>query len=304
MSTKIYHGKRVWAESLDEAIHILRAPREAMEAQLEKEVLKSTILKAVNVMDSAIMKTVTGNVTSAIERLDSNPMSIVWLQSLDKNNEDRESEKEYLEITKYLYPVKLTDEKGSYYLFTYHGENKFESQYLNLMESKVEEYAYFNNTDKPDELTEDQWDRRSSDWDKALLAQTGIPEREGMGLIVAKEHNILYRRVSESEFENAVQELHTVLNVDARLKKYINDYRINLVFTESKLQKPDADIFQLFFAAERSVRKGSISSGIEQKSQEFIHEISGKLPEINQKLLMTQLGDILDNLSKSSRLKP
>jgi len=46
----------------------------------------------------------------------------------------------------------------------------------------VKEYGYWNNTDKPDELTNRQWDRRRKDWDIALEHFGGIPSMNGFSI--------------------------------------------------------------------------------------------------------------------------
>ncbi|MDA8344970.1 MAG: hypothetical protein M0Z66_05750 [Thermaerobacter sp.] len=45
----------------------------------------------------------------------------------------------------------------------------------------VQEYAYWNSTDQPSYLTDEQWDRRRRDWDKAL-GEDGIPSLHGFGI--------------------------------------------------------------------------------------------------------------------------
>jgi hypothetical protein len=43
-------------------------------------------------------------------------------------------------------------------------------------------YGYWNNTDKPDDLSDEDWDKRENDWDKALSKGHGIPNKCGMGI--------------------------------------------------------------------------------------------------------------------------
>jgi len=45
----------------------------------------------------------------------------------------------------------------------------------------VEEYGYWDNTDKPDELSEKDWERRCRDWDKALPDYCAVPSLNGYG---------------------------------------------------------------------------------------------------------------------------
>lgn len=49
----------------------------------------------------------------------------------------------------------------------------------------IEEYMYYNNTDRPDVLTEEEWDLRRQDWDYAL--PTGVPSDAGITLDMFNE---------------------------------------------------------------------------------------------------------------------
>lgn len=53
----------------------------------------------------------------------------------------------------------------------------------NLLNSNenFEEYAYWNNTDKPDAISKEEWDLRRKDWDEALPC-AGIPKNNGIVL--------------------------------------------------------------------------------------------------------------------------
>lgn len=43
----------------------------------------------------------------------------------------------------------------------------------------VEKYGYWDNTDKPDELTEAEWNKRKNDWSRALPDSLGVPRQNG-----------------------------------------------------------------------------------------------------------------------------
>ena len=61
--------------------------------------------------------------------------------------------------------VGVNSEKSPAYVI-----NNNEPEYLNnlLKLPYIKEYGYWNNTDKPDELTEEEWDQRRSDWNEVL----------------------------------------------------------------------------------------------------------------------------------------
>jgi hypothetical protein len=60
---------------------------------------------------------------------------------------------------------------------------------------QVEEYWYWNNADKPEELTDDVWDKRSADWKKAL--PTGIPSDSCFGVEFVRKHLLAEYTVEE-----------------------------------------------------------------------------------------------------------
>lgn len=44
---------------------------------------------------------------------------------------------------------------------------------------RAEEYGYWDNTDMPDNLTEDEWNNRKDNWNKALPDALGVPRQNG-----------------------------------------------------------------------------------------------------------------------------
>lgn len=53
------------------------------------------------------------------------------------------------------------------FLATFYSEKQ---EFIEIWESYpgIKEYMYYNNTDKPDNLTLKQWKKRQSDWEKAI----------------------------------------------------------------------------------------------------------------------------------------
>jgi len=54
--------------------------------------------------------------------------------------------------------------------------------------SKSKKYGYWNNTDRPDEVSEEEWDQRSEDWDKAL--GDSAPAQVGFSYSCIGKHEI------------------------------------------------------------------------------------------------------------------
>lgn len=80
---------------------------------------------------------------------------------------------------------------------------------LLLQEDWVEEWGYFNNTDKPETIPEREWTQRRKEWDKAL-GETGVPANEGYCRVVIEVpplpgRDMVNRILSECEFERRVE---------------------------------------------------------------------------------------------------
>ena len=56
-------------------------------------------------------------------------------------------------------------------------EQNFYTKYWEKLD-KVEYYGYWNNTDKPDDIIDEEWDERGKEWEKALN-KSGIPGENG-----------------------------------------------------------------------------------------------------------------------------
>lgn len=52
---------------------------------------------------------------------------------------------------------------------------------LLIKRPEISEYAYWNNVDHPDNISEEEWEQRKNDWDEALPG-AGVPKNNGMVL--------------------------------------------------------------------------------------------------------------------------
>ena len=53
-------------------------------------------------------------------------------------------------------------------------------------------FPYWNNTDRPDDMTQAQWNRRANIWEEALLGRSGVPKLEGLGLETESPEGLLW----------------------------------------------------------------------------------------------------------------
>lgn len=125
----------------------------------------------------------------------------------------------------------------------------------------VKPWPYWNNTDKPDELTEDEWDQRGKDWDEALggagystpaecgLTRTIIPAgwfwlKSLTGPVKAELAVIADGMAPELDVNrrSRIQAFHALIN------KYMKEHA-----SESE-GKDTPNLMHLFFEGERHVR--------------------------------------------------
>ena len=76
---------------------------------------------------------------------------------------------------------------------------------------EIEEYGYWNNTDKPDGITNEEWKNCGDDWDAALPG-LGVPSRCGLCSSDLIDPDVLFSEVKMAE--------------DGRMRKIINDFSL------------------------------------------------------------------------------
>ena len=80
----------------------------------------------------------------------------------------------------------------------------------------IEEYGYWNNTDQPEELTENEWDERGIFWDEAL-GKSGIPSKNSLILELKKEYKYTFTYFKDNEelkkeFKNSFENFKNEIN--------------------------------------------------------------------------------------------
>lgn len=88
----------------------------------------------------------------------------------------------------------------------------------------VEEYGYWDNTDKPDELTDDEWDKRRDDWNKALPDALGVPRQNGFVIkLVDSEFDLTKRLGGDPKFIMPYVESDEVLCKKAAKEHFVKE---------------------------------------------------------------------------------
>ena len=53
-------------------------------------------------------------------------------------------------------------------------------------------FPYWNNSDRPEDMSQRRWNRRAEIWEEALLARSGVPKLEGLGLETENPESLLW----------------------------------------------------------------------------------------------------------------
>jgi hypothetical protein len=146
----------------------------------------------------------------------------------------------------------------------------------------VEEYCYWNNTDRPKEISRYQWDRRREDWETALPG-IGIPSENGFIVEFTEGFPLLF------EMKWAENAHKYIDSLDARA----NSYAKNIVFRE-KLEEVTKnsgkeDSMKYYMEVGKWIKSDEGQNAITLKTEELKKIL---IPEITVDMLKTKFKDI------------
>lgn len=185
MSTKIYNGYRILGSSLDEVITKLFSNKEnfkkLIEDKIQVDILSRVIYSYHELCFSVFLKKEKSKLSlSAFEKVIS--------EALESERDRELRERDTIDISICLFPQKQSMYGQDYYLMMLFAGN--ESSLLN--ESKlwkelgIEEFAYWDNTDPIETLTEEEWVTRGKQWKKVL--GLGSPSESSLIIELKKEY--------------------------------------------------------------------------------------------------------------------
>lgn len=277
MSTKIYNGYRVFADSLDEAISNLKFFKKEIKEALYQMALDNFFLSSITILDNQVLNNLVFGEAVRIEANKKNKIDdtnsanyITYMKILEEasNKENVEENNKSYEVYVMLYPTQLKDEKTgkSYYLFLYCGEKRFDltsdvvfSDYA----KNVEEYAYWNNTDAPEDISEKDWETRREDWYKACL---NLPyeqiEEEAIKVIVTKQDKLLMlMHEDQDKVKKALSDFQkTKATPEKRKQLHLNHLLEKEVY--QKMTDPSQKEMERYMATRSILRKNELSEEI------------------------------------------
>lgn len=299
MSITIYGGHRVFANNLDEAVKKIKSCKELIKKEESHQRGYRLIERAFKVYEENILTQL-----NILEKFPHEELKIKkekWNSRMVALGNDTFSEeiskfspddpKMLNELKVIIFPEKFEENKKSYYLCMINGNPDFKKY---LVEKEIlEEYYYWDNSEEPEELSAEQWNKRGKEWAEALTDKSGNYLEEGMIITILKAQKYEFYLTSEDNniHEQYFKQFLSSEDIQRRLKQYLKYEMTNLILN----QLVEQDI------SETNKGPGYWSS-IAMKANDIYldKKYSEELKKIEQKK-EKQIELILSNINEDSR---
>lgn len=248
MSIRIVNGYKISTSNLDEVILQLKSVKKEMLNSIGEELTFLFIQESIELCEYLLIKNSICPNWVAKDNKDK------FLKDINKDNSLREIYLNYQNLLVYdkknnsfkekitevnisIYPIKFYENNMPYYLFTFHGENRYEEAYIKLLQANnvnVSEYYYWDHTDKDDNVSDDNWEKRSLNWKQAL--ETSAPFADGLVLSLARVKDNIYN-LSNDQGELSIK-LFNQYNANISKEKRIDRYVRDIIIDEMLLDLP------------------------------------------------------------------
>lgn len=304
MST-IVNGYRIFANSLEEAIIELKKPKELVKEFINTAIFREELFKIISKFDQAmiskilpikyhkidydIYEVLSENCplhTSSYSVLD---FTLKKLLEIGREGEDNPKKMEVI-----LFPEKFIEEDKSYYLFVlsskgeaYIPEKKKYVDYGDFYLSKlknVKSYKYWDNTDKPNNISHSLWSKRYLEWDKCLPEYNSTYQYHddtGVSIKIADFNRAI--TISNKSISKVLA--HDIRSESAkRVEIFVDNYIINEITGGDQ-----AKIWQ----ALKTYKKEDYSEELKKDKIYLTHELSKVLPMIDNEYINKKYNDII-----------
>lgn len=143
------------------------------------------------------------------------------------------NEKFYVELTLSLFP----DPDGEYTYVIPFGSQDLIEAFLKL--DGVEDFSYWNNSDEPENISPEEWERRGEVWNRILVS--GVPAKDGYTYTVLNSTRVCCPIPTEAELDSFLEN-----NWKNFLKRHIMDGLINRNMEEVFSSQPDCGPFSAY----------------------------------------------------------
>lgn len=141
----------------------------------------------------------------------------------------------------------MKEYKGDLYLYMFYEDSKVKKILLNKIEN-IEDFSYWNNTDKPDEVSESHWDKRSKIWNELLTSYSF--DKSGFETFYFFHSEDFLKNI-QFEFEDLVE-----IPIEERSENYA--FRQTVTIVDNKNNGKNVETFKMstYMKSERSVKEG------------------------------------------------
>lgn len=226
MSTKIYNGFIIKEDlSLIQLKVLIMRLRKKAQRIIRKELLDLTTIESINLIDRIAM---------------GKEVCSEWKRPLISYVKDK-IEKRYINIVKtqrrdpeydFYFDIVILPIKNKILLMAFAERNSL----LNLIRNQtwIEEYCYWNNSNEPENVTDEEWKQREVDWDEAL-GDNAIPDQNGFKVTLSLP--FLYDRTM-----TVADILKNMPTYKYRIDKLVKYKAINEITKIIKVEEKETDI--------------------------------------------------------------
>lgn len=299
MSIEIYNSYRIWSDQLDDVVKEINKDKIKIKKDLYQLVLKDIFDLTMKVYDTNIlMKTCcesnfldVGEET-IIEGKELEKSSLQIAVNILKNTQLKEV-KEYIELKIYIFPTAFEENGRKYYLFSYRGEEDLKKAYIKSLKN-VEKYDYWNNSEKPSNIKQQQWEKRESDWNNAI--PSGLMEEDGITSVIGRCKNqlLIYDDEDRKLIENYFNEFEKINNKEKRIKKYIDNIMLERIYKKITENEGEIAPFKMLSYYNKANRM-YLNESLTIEEQKFKEEMENKVRSVITKI---DYNDIVSSLEE------
>jgi hypothetical protein len=252
MSTKIYNGiviKNTTLEEVENSINNLRSKYITKGKELYKKSLASKYYMILDLTPKVKEDVVYNLLDNYIEKEKSNLDNGYRSTSFD------------FEIT-----VSLKEHNGNVYGSFFSEKEELITELKKKL--NICDYGYWDNTDKPDDLTATEWEHRSRTWDK-LFDNSYSFEKSGFKTInIVLLKDFIAEKLSFSDIEN--------YSIEKRENFFVKNKTVDFILDQNKKENPLEEISVMdMMKVSRGLKKG-----LYPKEEEFVKKMFNELYEI------------------------
>ncbi len=193
MSTKIFNGYKIKAQNLDEAIQTMMDSKKKIEEAYERHIIEEEVVCAIsiiieqikeshNLLDGVVSQSIIDEINATNDAKEKQIKEAVGSDSIDlkknaftaagniladKSEAIYRSKNNEFDVRVILYPPKFEIDSANHYLFTLYAPHNLDKIFLSST-PHVSEYGYWNNTDPLDGVSDEEWEIRGNNWDRAM----------------------------------------------------------------------------------------------------------------------------------------